>query len=82
MTTLADRLRHLKQRVLNTNVKEPGRGFRARELLDRYNASYDLELSWSEAIARYTDANELYGYLNHYFRYRCPAIIREHRRRP
>lgn len=40
---------------------------------------YDLEIDWTRAVDRFCDPNDLYRYLEQYFHYRCPEIIREHR---
>jgi len=37
------------------------------------------EYIWAELIAKKYTANELYGYLNGYYKYRAPEVIREHR---
>jgi hypothetical protein len=40
---------------------------------------FNLELSFSEAVANYPNPNDLYRYMHHYFHQRAPACLREHR---
>ena len=46
---------------------------------DRRQKAYDRELSFSEAVAAFPDPNDLYAYMHHYFRHKCPQLLREHR---
>ncbi len=45
----------------------------------KYNPNYNHEFSFSEAVNAYSDRNELYSYMHHYFHHRCPEILRDHR---
>ena len=46
----------------------------------RRQTVYDCDLSFSEATASFSDPNVLYAYMHHYLRYRCPELVRAHRR--
>lgn len=57
---------------------------RARLMYDstmwsRRVAEYDVDLSLTEAAARFPDPNTLYRFLHHYYRYKAPAELRRHR---
>jgi len=41
--------------------------------------TYDMDLSFSEAVKQFPDPNELYHYMHHYFHHLCPPEIRAHR---
>ena len=44
-----------------------------------YQQIYDHDLSLTEAASTYSDRNSLYSYMHHYYNYRCPQIVKEHR---
>jgi len=41
---------------------------------------YDKDLSFSEAVKNFRDPNRLYRYMHQYFRYKCPDIVKKHRK--
>ena len=45
----------------------------------RRHAAFDHELTLVEAVAAFPDPNRLYAYMHHYFRFRCPGYVRDHR---
>ena len=45
----------------------------------RQQEAYDRDLSFSEAVTLFPDPNDLYAYMHHYFRYRCPQLLQMHR---
>src|SRR3990170_2542686 len=42
-------------------------------------AAYDMDLSLTEAAARFPDPNALHRFLHQYYRYRVPAELRRHK---
>jgi len=46
----------------------------------KWHAVYDKEILFSSALEVYPNPNILYAYMHHYFHFRCPVLIREHRR--
>lgn len=47
---------------------------------NKRHAIYDCDLSFTQAVATFPDPNILHAYMHHYLRYRCPQLLRDHRR--
>ena len=45
----------------------------------RFQARYDLDLSFTETVSRFPDRNVLYAYMHHYYHHRFPEAARQHR---
>ncbi len=45
----------------------------------QHGKKYDIELSLHQSFAEYQSLNDICNYYDHYFHYRCPMFIREHR---
>jgi len=52
---------------------------RDRSVASRHQTAYDHDLSFSEAVRRYPNPNDLYAYMHHYFAHYCPPAVRRHR---
>lgn len=53
--------------------------FIEKKYYSRHQSIYDHDFSFSQAVLVYPEFNRLYAYMNHYFNYKCPQIIRNHR---
>jgi len=47
---------------------------------NRYQNRFAVKLNFSNAASAFTDKNDLYLYMNHYFHHFCPQIIKDHRK--
>lgn len=45
----------------------------------KYDPKYDIDLSFTEAVRRFPEHNDLYFYMNHYFYHKLPQDIVSHR---
>ena len=45
----------------------------------RFQRCYNLDLSFTEAVALFPERNALYAYMHHCFHHRCPETVRRHR---
>jgi hypothetical protein len=55
-------------------------GLLEERLYNRYQSVYDRNLSFTQAVATFSDPNKLYAYMHHYLHYLCPQRLRDHRK--
>jgi hypothetical protein len=70
LNTILQRIRARQRRLL---AKRQLRQY------SRYQKSYDVDLTFSQAAVRFPARNELHAYAHHYFHHICPQELNEHR---
>lgn len=62
------------ENVISTAAKN-----RQAKRFARYQQCYDKNLNFTSIIDRFSERNELYAYMHHYFYHHCPAALQQHR---